>query len=328
VKPADFGISEPANPDAFATIAASLGFTTVQTSARQQVSVAASIGRIEGAPGNVLPLQALNAAARAALGQAVGAETGPALPHDGVSAVPRDGAADAQLDVDWFASGRFAAAVQASSTGSRAGRLPMLDPWLPPQGADGFPIQLMNVSENSPDGALSALRQVPAMAGEPVATSGGPIALSGAPISTVVTAEAPLPLHHPRFVGAFSQQVTMMARDGVQHARITVNPPELGPVELRIVLRNDEATVHFAAQHAAVRDALEDAMPRLREQFEQAGLRLHDGAVFDQLPQRSPEQGNELAEAGDTLSFDESADESLVQGGAPIVRHGLIDAYA
>lgn len=332
LKPANFGVSEPADPDAFAAIAASLGFTSVQTSAQQQPAPAASLGRIAGAPGNVLPLRALSAAAAGTLpGQPANPVTSAGLQHDGTADVPlkSNRFAPDRFAPDRFAPDRFAPATQALATGLPAGRLPVFDAWLPPQGADGFGPQLTDTADD-PGGPLVPLatRQFVAVAGEPVPATAGPPSSGSAPSGAVVTTETPVPLHHPRFAEAFTQQVTVMARDGVQHARITVNPPELGPVELRIVLRNDEATVHFAAQHAAVRDVLEDSMQRLREQFEQAGLRLHDGAVFEQLPQRSPGQAYDPALADADLPVDESAAGGPLAGSTPFVRHGLIDAYA
>ena len=95
-----------------------------------------------------------------------------------------------------------------------------------------------------------------------------------------------LPLHSPRFGEGFAQQVTVLVEHGIQHARLSLNPADLGPIDVRISIQHDEATVQLASQHVGVREAINDALPRLREMLEQAGMHLSDSGVFAQLPQR------------------------------------------
>ncbi|MFT4561005.1 MAG: hypothetical protein ACI9BW_000744 [Gammaproteobacteria bacterium] len=152
-----------------------------------------------------------------------------------------------------------------------------------------------------------------------------------AAITTPTTnASGPVALSHPRFAEGFAQQVLLVAKDGAQTARISINPAELGPVDLRIVMRNDEVTVQLASQHLAVRDALEEALPRLREQFEQAGMRLEHGAVFQDLPNQKDDHDN---------SDQSSESESFADGSERVQSHeaelnsqltmyrGFVDAY-
>ena len=151
---------------------------------------------------------------------------------------------------------------------------------------------------------------------------------SGAPVGEVQLAQSSYGLQHPRFTDAFSQQVTLMASNGVQQARISLNPPDLGPVELRIVMRNDEAAVHLASQHLAVREVLEDALPRLREHFDLAGMRLSDSGVFEHLPRQATQENNgqdssQLPEYIDEEDFHDHPHDARL----PTRQHGLIDAY-
>ena len=322
LKAADFGVSEPTNADAYAAIAASIGFPTVQTSARQQAAPAASLGRIEGAAGNVLPLRPLNVAtAQVLAGQQF-------TPHGARGPLDAD-AVDVPLGIRRPAPERYTAVMQASALATPAGRAPAFEAWAPAPIADGFAAPATPVISERVDPALLAgSGQLAATAVDPLMSTATVATSNGTSHTTFVATDSALPLHHPRFGEAFSQQVTVMAREGIQHARITVNPPELGPIEMRITMRNDEATVHFAAHHVAVRDVLEDALPRLREQFEQAGLRLHDGAVFDQMPQRSPGQDYAAADPAAALPVDEIDDGVFASDDPVVVRHGLVDAYA
>lgn len=322
LKAADFGVSEPANADAYAAIAASIGFSSLQTSTQQQVAPAASLGRIDGAPGNLVPLRPLNVAVARAMADGQ-------LAPDIAQAEVAEGFTDTPLQLRRLAPERYAAVMQASADGAPVMRDAGFERWLPARTNDALAGALApTVSERTDPALLAGTTQIATVASDPLVSAVTPVATGSGAHAAVVTTESALPLHHPRFGEAFSQQVSVMARDGVQHARITVNPPELGPVEMRITMRNDEATVHFAAHHVAVRDALEDALPRLREQFAQAGLNLHDGAVFDQLPQRSPGREYDPADTSAALPFDEIDDGTFAGGDPPLVRHGLVDAYA
>ncbi|MDF1588173.1 MAG: flagellar hook-length control protein FliK [Gammaproteobacteria bacterium] len=79
-----------------------------------------------------------------------------------------------------------------------------------------------------------------------------------------------------------TSRVLWMAREGVQHASLKLNPANLGPVEVRLNMHHDQANVTFIAQSAVTRDALEQALPRLRESFAQNGLELTNADVSQQ----------------------------------------------
>ena len=65
----------------------------------------------------------------------------------------------------------------------------------------------------------------------------------------------------------------------IQEAKISLNPRELGPLQVKISIIDDQAHVQFVAQHGSVRDAIEEAIPRLREMLEQSGMMLADADV-------------------------------------------------
>ena len=78
---------------------------------------------------------------------------------------------------------------------------------------------------------------------------------------------------------AFSNRVMLMVngRDAaapVQNAEIRLNPASLGPIEVRVSMVDGQANVSFHAAHAGTRDAIESAMPRLKDMLEGAGLTL------------------------------------------------------
>ncbi|MDR3213187.1 MAG: flagellar hook-length control protein FliK [Azoarcus sp.] len=62
-------------------------------------------------------------------------------------------------------------------------------------------------------------------------------------------------------------------------AELILTPPNLGKVEVSINLNGDQTTAQFVASSQAARDALEQAMPRLRELLAQAGIDLGNASV-------------------------------------------------
>jgi flagellar hook-length control protein FliK len=89
-----------------------------------------------------------------------------------------------------------------------------------------------------------------------------------------------------------SSRVIWMAREGVQQASLKLNPANMGPVEVKLHMHHDQATISFIAQHAATRDALEQALPRLRESFQENGMELAHADVSQENFSETDEQDN------------------------------------
>ncbi|GEM_PF-807211 len=64
-----------------------------------------------------------------------------------------------------------------------------------------------------------------------------------------------------------------------QAATLTLNPPDLGPVQIVLNVSNDQASVAFSAEQLEVRQALENALPRLREMMSESGIALNNATV-------------------------------------------------
>lgn len=103
--------------------------------------------------------------------------------------------------------------------------------------------------------------------------------------TSLPTTQIPLPMQHPQWGDAMSEKVMWVANQKLQGAEIKLNPPQLGPIEVRVKLNNDngqsQAHVSFTAHHALTRDALENALPRLRDMFNANGVDLLDVNVSD-----------------------------------------------
>ena len=90
-----------------------------------------------------------------------------------------------------------------------------------------------------------------------------------------------------------------------------------------MAIREGEASIWFGAAHAETRQAIEQAIPRLREMLSANGLSLADAGVFQQAP-RDPQRGFVRADA-----LRARAEAMEPQGMRIGLRaRGLIDDYA
>jgi flagellar hook-length control protein FliK len=64
-----------------------------------------------------------------------------------------------------------------------------------------------------------------------------------------------------------------------QGAEIRLNPPALGPLEIKLSMTDGQASLTFSTQHLPVKEALEAATPRLREMFSESGINLGSVSV-------------------------------------------------
>lgn len=125
------------------------------------------------------------------------------------------------------------------------------------------------------------------------------------------------PMSSPRWGQDFNQRVQWVVNQSMSGAQIRLNPQHMGPVEVRIQLQNDQATISFTAQHGATREAIDVALPRLREMLSEQNVDVLDVNVSqhsfaDQRDQQaSKQQGNQQlaadAEQADVL-FDQASD--------------------
>jgi flagellar hook-length control protein FliK len=89
----------------------------------------------------------------------------------------------------------------------------------------------------------------------------------------------PTPVHSPEFKAALGMQVSLLARDGVQHAELHLNPAEMGPISVQIALDGSRAQVDFGAESAHTRHLIETGLPELAAALRDAGLTLAGGGV-------------------------------------------------
>ncbi len=138
-----------------------------------------------------------------------------------------------------------------------------------------------------------------------------------------------VPVSSPNWSQAVAQRVLWLASNGVQSAQLQLHPRELGPVDIRISVANDQTQVQFSSQYGVVRESLEASMQRLRELFDASGLQLVDVSVSDQgLSREQQSERGALATGGAQAdAFEETAPLANIAA-ETITGAGLVDYYA
>lgn len=138
---------------------------------------------------------------------------------------------------------------------------------------------------------------------------------------------------------ALSQKVVFLSNAHQQSAELTLNPPDLGPLQVVLRVADNHAHALFVSQHAQVRDAVEAALPKLREAMEAGGLGLgsatvSDGGLASQQQQPNPQQtfaGGQSSRRGNGGPSAVDAPVDAAQS-APVAarasRAGLVDTFA
>lgn len=122
-------------------------------------------------------------------------------------------------------------------------------------------------------------------------------------------------------------RLTMMATKDTQSATLYMTPADLGPVQVRIDLNQDQASVWFTAEHAETRSALEQSLPRLREMFTAQGMSLTDAGVFGDRSRQQQADSGFTSTGFHSSQYDDSealADTATVRS----ISLGLLDTYA
>lgn len=134
----------------------------------------------------------------------------------------------------------------------------------------------------------------------------------------------------PGWDTAISQKVVWMVGAAEQSATLTLNPPELGPLQVVISVNNEKADTTFISENPDVRKALEDGIPALRDLMSEAGLQLGQANVSTGRQQGAFQQAhkerNLMHPASDVvLQEDGKRQESRV---VTRVQNGLVDTFA
>lgn len=133
------------------------------------------------------------------------------------------------------------------------------------------------------------------------------------------------PVGRPEWGEALGTRVVWLARQGIQAAEVRLHPAHLGPIEIQVSIADETARVAFAAHHPHTREALEAALPQLKEMFAAQGLQLTDAAVSHRFSESGNGRENSMLDDSPPGTM-ESEQEQEVR--VERTRIGLVDDYA
>ncbi|WKD28455.1 flagellar hook-length control protein FliK [Halomonas sp. KG2] len=146
------------------------------------------------------------------------------------------------------------------------------------------------------------------------------------------TATLNTPLTSPAWPSQLGQQLIQFAQRGGEHqVKMQLHPAELGPLSITLKVTEQGTQAHFLSSHAPVRQAIEQAIPQLREALAEQGISLGETSVGEQqtpneqaFAQQTP--GKAAGNRGGELGSDSapSPTEVDVQGSPD----GRVDLYA
>ncbi len=160
----------------------------------------------------------------------------------------------------------------------------------------------------------SALRaEIPAIIGQASPPQGStalsPQGLSAQPPHSVMLQ---VPVTSQEWGKALSQQLINFSMRGAQEVELHLNPVELGPLSISLKVNELQANAHFVSHSSLVRQALEQAIPQLRETLSEQGIQLGEASVGQQHRQQFAEQGQsgKTVNVSDTRTLPEAEAET------------------
>lgn len=161
-----------------------------------------------------------------------------------------------------------------------------------------------------------------------VSSSVRPDAMTKTAVNTIAA-----PVGSSAWPDEFSQKISWVSTQQNQTAELHLNPPDLGPMKVVISVTDNQATALFTSPHSAVREAIENALPKLRESFADNGIMLGNATVSDQPPRDNNasnfmnSRSNQRADADTGVSSSASA--ATVTPLISARRHnGMVDTFA
>ena len=166
--------------------------------------------------------------------------------------------------------------------------------------------------------------------------STGPSLSTTAGTGFMPTMSVATPVGQAGWANELGQRVAWLAQGELREAQLQLHPRNLGPVEVRIAYGHEQQlNVSFTAANPLAREALDAALPRLREMFEQQGLNLADANIsqhsFSEQRNQESDDGKSNSNLGSWSSETEELEELTEQAMLShrlLMGDGMLDAYA
>ena len=302
-------VMDAETPDAALVVdAGTAGLGAVETGAEAVVRSAAN------------PLQnSVANAVRAATGEA--RAQGATSVHAGLQAEPLAGSAGASVESSGASVSRFAQGLETFSMSAQQ----LLTPSGTPAGGVMTALPQLTAAAGSAENAMARDALTAISAAQATGRSPSPALTQLQAADVRLQTALPTSVGQPQWGRAVGERVLWMAAQNIKEADIRLDPPELGQLQVRVSVNQEQASVTFSSPHASVREALDQNAFRLRELFQGEGMNLVNVDVSDQSHRQQGESGN--GEPGAGVLADADAEEEGTSTPVQSQGVGLVDHY-
>ena len=230
----------------------------------------------------------------------------------------------------------------ASSSAASSGALPLPNLAAPVVAMDPLAAALARapaalrvpMADEGELGAITGLAE--ALAPERLPDGAAPLSTTTSPaapkLDLAQAFPAPVPLPSKQFAEDLGARLQWMADQQGGDATLRISPEGLGPVEIRLKLDGERVELGFTAAQQETRQALQDALPKLREMLAQQGLQLGQADVGQKHAQSA---NDEAAGAANGFAGEDEGDGIVLATSTREVNvivaqrgRGVLDLYA
>jgi flagellar hook-length control protein FliK len=139
-----------------------------------------------------------------------------------------------------------------------------------------------------------------------------------------------LNLIQPEASNQLKDKMLMMVKDKVHTAEIRLDPSELGSMQIKINLQQDQMSVQFMVQQGNAKELMEQQMPKLRELLQQQGIELSQGSVQQQNQSSSGQEGGRRTAGGPGIAATLDGSDELIDSSLTPAKSSdrVVDYYA
>lgn len=133
---------------------------------------------------------------------------------------------------------------------------------------------------------------------------------------------------------ALGQKMIWMVAGDESSVQLSLNPPDLGPLQVVLSVSDNQIDASFVSAHLDVREAIEAASPKLKEMMESAGISLSGFSVSAQANSSDNAFAQAQQQRGMSSANGSKQEKSSTEGlainlntGSPVISRGLVDTF-
>lgn len=146
----------------------------------------------------------------------------------------------------------------------------------------------------------------------------------------MTTQQQALDLQQPTAASKLLERVMYQVQQKIQSAEVQLHPEDLGAMQIKLSLQQDQVTVQFLVQNGAAKDAVEQQLSRLKDMLQQQGMQLADGQVEQRQQGQQGDSSQRQSNRAALASQNDAEQVGVVQQGQVQVRisERAVDYYA